>query len=167
MPSSVDSIDIKEIYDRELIDDSKQVFYLYSEMMAFQNKPSIHPNLYQFYIFFANDKIVNMIFALEEDLKQAIYTKWLPFFIFWSGVYILFCYLIIRYVSWQILRPINTLTRRIYKIVMSVRGLRKAQERHHYELEKHDTMYRSVQIDLLSYYSKQNLETNSLYFSFQ
>ena len=48
-----------------------------------------------------------------------------------------------------------------------VRGLRRAQERHHFELEKHDNMYRSLQIDLLRDYQKQNLETNILYFAFQ
>ena len=47
-----------------------------------------------------------------------------------------------------------------------VRGLRRAQERHHFELEKHDNMYRSLQIDLLRDYQKQNLETNILYFAF-
>lgn len=108
-----------------------------------------------------------MIQALELTFKQSIFTKWLPLFLLWCGVYILFCYLVIRYISRQMLRPINTLTRRIYRTVMSIRGLRKAQERHHYELEAQDTMYRSLQIDLLRDYQKQNRETNILYFSFQ
>ena len=79
----------------------------------------------------------------------------------------LFCYLIIRYISREMLFPINTLTDRIWNTVDSIRHLRKAQERQHLEMEAHDTMYRKLQIELLRDYQKQNRETNILYFSFQ
>lgn len=68
-------------------------------MKAFLQRPAIQPNRYEYYLFFADDQIVDVIGAIEEDFKQSIYTKWLPFFTLWSGIYIFFCYLIIRYVS--------------------------------------------------------------------
>ena len=58
LPSYVDSIDLDAgIYneDGELKDDSKQVFYLYSEMGAFREHPQISPNAYEYYLFFADD----------------------------------------------------------------------------------------------------------------
>ena len=52
------------------------------------------------------------------------------------------------------LRPINTLTRRIHKSVKSIRKLRQVQAsaKHDFKLEEQDTMYRSLQIDLLRDY---------------
>jgi len=66
------------------------------------------------------------------------------------------------------LRPINTLTRRIHKSVKSIRKLRQVQAsaKHDFKLEEQDTMYRSLQIDLLRDYHKHNKETNMLYFDF-
>ena len=42
------------------------------------------------------------------------------------------------------LKPINTLTKRIYKTIKSIRRLREVQEKHHIALEDQDAMYRSL-----------------------
>ena len=53
----------------EWIDDTKRVFYLYSEMKAFTEKVWLHPNLYEYYLFFAFDQIDRVIMTLEEGFK--------------------------------------------------------------------------------------------------
>ena len=50
--------------------------------------------------------------------------------------------------------------------VKSIRLLRQAQGKHNFDIEKQDTMYRSVQFDLLRDYRSKNRETNLLYFDF-
>ena len=42
-------------------------------------------------------------------------------------VYALICHFFINYISWTMIRPINGLTRRIYKTIHRIKGLKQEQ----------------------------------------
>ena len=77
-------------------------------------------------------------------MTQKIFQIGLPVFLLWSAFYIFLCYIILKGVSQKMLKPINTLTKRIYKTIKSIRRLREVQEKHHIALEDQDAMYRSL-----------------------
>lgn len=132
----------------------------------FDYRPDIVKTTYEYYLFFKEADIAESTIELEQLFFAQIFKLWLPIFIVWSCVYILVCYLVIHFISHRMLQPINKLTKRIHKSVISLRQLRQAQDRHDFGIEMQDKMYRGMQIDLLKGYSKQNRETNLLYFDF-
>ena len=63
-------------------------------------------------------------------------------------------------------RPINTLTRRIYRSIHSIRQLKHENQVCTLTYEVQKEAFRNLQISMLRDYKKTNQETNKLYFDF-
>ena len=105
-------------------------------MTEFGSDEDITDVQYEYYLFFHEDRIKERTLELETIFFDQVFVIWLPVIILWSCIYIFFCYMIIKYISRKMLKPINTLTRRIHITVRTIRLLRQAQSKHNLDIEK-------------------------------
>lgn len=113
----------------ESFQDKQLIFFLYHEIDSVSKTNLTNENSYEYYLFFPATEIDERTQTMTSDLLNSIFTLWLPIFVLWSGMYILFCYWVIRTISRKMLRPIIKLTYRIHKSVHSIRSLREKQDR--------------------------------------
>ena len=98
-----------------------KVFTIFSLIGSFKVDPDIISNEYEYYLFFLEEVIGVAVEHLEQAIKSDVYRFWLPMYSLASLLYCIICIFVANYISWSMVRPINALTRRIYRSIHSIR----------------------------------------------
>ena len=76
-------------------------------------------------MFFLEEVVEEAVRHLEEAIKSDVYRFWLPMYTLASLLYCIICIMVVNYISWSMIRPINALTRRIYRSIHGIRQLKQ------------------------------------------
>lgn len=111
---------------KEDLGENERVFTLFAKITSFEQSDDIKASSYEYYLFFPDDEIVQAVENLEKVFDRNL--RYVFFFLLWAIVQLSISSLLIRFISRQMVDPINTLTKRIKYSVKGIRNLRQAHQ---------------------------------------